>query len=320
MERMSEEQIKIKHLIDEHYARYKIFSTYIKGNVIDCACGIGYASEIIFQHTKATKYIGVDISEECVNQARKTYINPGYIDFKVGTLNDLEFEDESFDTFISMETLEHIEENLLEKSCEEIKRVLKKTGYFIGSVPSNEYDEKCNHVYGVNEYHITRFSRDKLNTLLRKYFSNVNIGVMSRQVSSYFEIDDNSSQAEIEIFGSNYKKNYGSYLFICSDDHEEIKMNNKFFLSQSLVEYDEVQVIPLFNSMIYAEKLALARFDIINQSGKTENKKNKIIDNLTKHITESPRNSSESEIKVASKKDKLKSMMTLIWNGIFNKH
>ncbi|MCG7586639.1 bifunctional 2-polyprenyl-6-hydroxyphenol methylase/3-demethylubiquinol 3-O-methyltransferase UbiG [Photobacterium sp. OFAV2-7] len=265
MERMNEALIQKQFLYDEHHARYKHFRKFMHGKVIDCACGIGYASKIVLANSAVDSYLGVDISDEAVDLASKNFSIENEATFVKGNICDLEYESHSFDTFISMETLEHLEDPNI--AIREIKRVLKSTGVFIGSVPVDEYDEKCEAVYGENIYHIQRFNRKALETLLSSEFKYVYIGIMTREIVSKYEpINAESDGIKEDILSHKYNADHGSFLFICSNQPIEVDFHNKFYLAQSLVEYDQEQVIPVFNSMRYAEKLALEREDIINNT------------------------------------------------------
>ncbi|ARP39456.1 class I SAM-dependent methyltransferase [Vibrio syngnathi] len=266
MERMSSELIQKNFLFDEHVARYNHFSSFISGRVLDCACGIGYASRLVASNSNVVSYIGVDISQEAIKVAKSNFsTTDNKVKFKLGSIFELPEPDNSIDTFISMETLEHLEEPNLALS--EIKRVLKDDGFFIGSVPTAEYDQKCHSVYGENPYHITRFDFERLNSLLKINFKYVYIGKMTRELVSYFRpiTEENPSNTDNEVLNDNYSTSHGSFLFICSNHRFELASENKIYLSQSLVEYDEEQLIPFINSMKHAENIALEREVIINE-------------------------------------------------------
>ncbi len=265
MERMNEDLIKKDHLINEHYARYDCFSSLIKGHVVDCACGIGYASEIIVNNKFVSKYTGIDISSEAINIANNNYKKNNIVEFLEGDLDSLNMESDSIDTFISMETLEHINYSNLNKCLTEINRVLKDDGVFIGSVPTDLFDNKCEEVYGKNNYHITRFNFEFLKKLLGSFFEFIEAGVISCQIISHYEnlIEDKKS---IDILSDKYRSSYGSFVFACSNQKIDIDFSKKNYFSQSLVEYDEENLIPFVKSMKYAEELALKREVIINES------------------------------------------------------
>ncbi|RAS54435.1 methyltransferase family protein [Vibrio diazotrophicus] len=266
MERMSSELIQKQYLADEHVARYKHFSSFMFGKVVDCACGIGYASKLVMLNDNVDNYTGIDISEDAIETANSHFLmESNAVQFKLGSILDIPEHDRSVDTFISMETLEHLEESNVALALCEIKRVLKNDGVFIGSVPIDQHDEKCKSVYGESPYHITRFNYDKLQTLLTSEFDNVYIGKMTREVISLFETasSDTSTEVGVELLNADYPVEHGSYLFICSNKDYDFSSTGKLYLSQSLVEYDEEQVMPYIKSMRNAEDLALKRAEII---------------------------------------------------------
>ncbi|MCF2155745.1 methyltransferase domain-containing protein [Photobacterium carnosum] len=265
MERLDEELIKKNYLINEHFARYDCFSNYYKGVVVDCACGIGYASKIIIKNECVSQYLGVDISSESVEIANRNYKKEN-VSFINSSLLDLDLKADFADCFICMETLEHIDVNMLDQALLEILRVLTDNGIFIGSVPTKEFDDRCKEVYGNNPYHVTRFTELFLRNLLEKYFKYVNISIIGCQVISHLKsIENKQSDNNYDIkFHNKYDINHGSFIFQCSNEKIDIE-SDKIYMSQSLVEYDEEQVIPLFLSMKNAEKLALEREAIINE-------------------------------------------------------
>jgi SAM-dependent methyltransferase len=57
---------------------------------------------------------------------------------RVGFSQEMPFPDEYFDAVFASEVFEHLEDNVLKLSLEEIERVLKPGGQLIGTVPSRE--------------------------------------------------------------------------------------------------------------------------------------------------------------------------------------
>lgn len=94
------------------------------GKVLDIGCGDGY----IATHIKGD-ITGIDISKKLVEIARKRRIKAG-----VGNAEKLRFPNNSFDTIIILDTLEHLKNPL--KCLKEVKRVLKKRGTLLLTVPS----------------------------------------------------------------------------------------------------------------------------------------------------------------------------------------
>ncbi|MBI3103945.1 class I SAM-dependent methyltransferase [Candidatus Daviesbacteria bacterium] len=100
-------------------------------NCLDVGCASGFMiSEIAATFPKAN-YFGIDIYDEAIKYARKTYPS---IEFKVASAAKLPFKNNYFDLILFYETIEHVENP---KEClREIKRVLKKDGILILTMDS----------------------------------------------------------------------------------------------------------------------------------------------------------------------------------------
>jgi ubiquinone/menaquinone biosynthesis C-methylase UbiE len=115
-----------------HIRQYKFAAEFIKGEkVLDAACGTGYGSEILRRN--GNHVVGVDINPENIAFA---HINFPYNDYKEGNIEDLKtFSTEEFGAVVSIQTIEHLW--YPRKAVNEIHRVLKTNGLFIGSIPVN---------------------------------------------------------------------------------------------------------------------------------------------------------------------------------------
>lgn len=102
--------------------------------ILDVGCASGHQSFIISRHCK--KAIGIDVGldfiEEAQNYARAHHIQN--IEFKVADVENLPFKTEAFDKIICAEVLEHVINP--SRALEEMKRVLKKKGRLVISVPN----------------------------------------------------------------------------------------------------------------------------------------------------------------------------------------
>jgi SAM-dependent methyltransferase len=99
---------------------------------LDVGCGAArtYAQWVV---PTAGRYVGVDVSETAVEQARAAGIEAQL----VRDASDLPFEDESFDAAICIEVLEHL--FAPQDAAAEIRRVLRPGGRLIASVPNAVY-------------------------------------------------------------------------------------------------------------------------------------------------------------------------------------
>ncbi len=158
-------------LLIEHKKRYKFASSYAQGRVLDIACGVGYGSEILFSCGEGIKtVIGVDNNKEAIKYAKMNY------DFDKTEYLSADVRDESlkeklgtFDTIVSMETVEHIKDDYL--FIARLKELLKEDGSLIISTPYGKgRDKEC-----ANPYHYRQYKKDEFITLLRSCFSNIQI-------------------------------------------------------------------------------------------------------------------------------------------------
>lgn len=150
-----------------HLKRYDFARQFCNGKVVlDAACGVGYGSSYLAE--VAREVIGIDISQEAITYALQHYQKEN-ARFKKGDIHNLEFSDDHFDIICSFETLEHLDRP--EKFINEISRVLRKEGKFIFSVPhvrKTKYNPE-------NPYHRIEFSQKDLESILKKYFREVEI-------------------------------------------------------------------------------------------------------------------------------------------------
>ena len=120
------------NFVDDSDVRNKI--------VLDIGCGFGWF-ELNGLQRQVAHITGTEISEKDLETARK-YIKSDKIDFKVGSATDLPFEDQSFDTIVSWEVIEHIPKNAEDKMFQEVNRVLKDNGVFYLSAPYDSFFSK----------------------------------------------------------------------------------------------------------------------------------------------------------------------------------
>jgi len=73
VERLNEEDPNQEWLLNFHREIYGHIIPFIKNkNILDIACGFGYATNLYIQNG-ASSVTGVDISEETINEAKKLY-------------------------------------------------------------------------------------------------------------------------------------------------------------------------------------------------------------------------------------------------------
>jgi len=135
--------------------RFKVISEYCFGDVLDVGCGLGLLKNYLdIDNSKVNKYIGLDVD--------------GKIDVH-GSVYDLPFKDEIFDTVVMSEVLEHLEHPL--DALREVKRVCKSR--IILTVP-NPYSVQQLYTIFVHRYslecenHILAFSDGEINRICHR--------------------------------------------------------------------------------------------------------------------------------------------------------
>jgi ubiquinone/menaquinone biosynthesis C-methylase UbiE len=134
--------------------------------VLDIGCGGGININRMSKNAK--KVYGVDYSIESVNLSREVNrqeIYDGKVEILKGNVQDLPFEDNTFDIVTAFETV-YFWPNI-EKSFGEVKRVLKPGGIFLIGMESNGNDnltmkisEKLINMTVYNDEEITEFLKN----------------------------------------------------------------------------------------------------------------------------------------------------------------
>ncbi|KHE72582.1 bifunctional 2-polyprenyl-6-hydroxyphenol methylase/3-demethylubiquinol 3-O-methyltransferase UbiG [Halobacillus sp. BBL2006] len=123
-------------LLLEHIARYTFSTPYVKGRVLDLACGTGYGSAMVAKEKKKDieEIIGIDICSETIKYAIQNYYHP-LLTFKQGNVMNPSLKNEIgvFDTILCFETIEHVKDD--RAFMERMYELLKPDGTLILSTP-----------------------------------------------------------------------------------------------------------------------------------------------------------------------------------------
>lgn len=126
----------MNNMLLEHIARYTFSTPYVKGRVLDIACGSGYGSLKVAKDRKKhmDEIMGVDISEDALQYAVHNYYHP-LLTFKQGDAMDSSLPQEigQFDTILSFETIEHVKDDRL--FMKRMYDLLKPGGTLVLSTP-----------------------------------------------------------------------------------------------------------------------------------------------------------------------------------------
>jgi len=168
------------------YAQEKILLDRTK--ILDLGCGAGYWTKRI--NDKIAKTIGVDVSDEFLDKARKDYPELGFykMDF-----HKLVFPDESFDCVYADNILEH--SPYPQKALKEIYRVLTDKGLLVALIPPDARNPKYS---GLD--HIWKTDRDEIEARLKE------------ACFSHIQIEDIDITKKFKM--ASYKASKNSMLFI----------------------------------------------------------------------------------------------------------
>jgi len=145
-----------------HRIEYEAAATVLTKDmlVLDCACGVGYGSDILRRSAGAV--IGVDVSDKAIAYAKEKY-RAENLAFIASDARSLPFDDASFDTVMSIETVEHFPD--ADKFIAEIHRVLRPGGLLFMTTPNGEQ-----HPILHDGHHHKHYRKKELSRLIRKKF------------------------------------------------------------------------------------------------------------------------------------------------------
>jgi len=136
---------------------YHHAATMVEGDILEIGTGMGYGVEIV--SPKATRYISID---KQLPQNILQLENVEYYDMEVPPID---FENCSFDSVVSFQVIEHIEEDM--EFVREVARVLRPGGKFVVSTPNAPMSLTR------NPWHVREYNADELRNLLECNFSKV---------------------------------------------------------------------------------------------------------------------------------------------------
>jgi ubiquinone/menaquinone biosynthesis C-methylase UbiE len=139
---------------------YHHAKAFIKGDLLELGCGEGRGVELLAP--LADSYIGIDKIKGVIENLEKKF--PNY-KFMSGVFPPFPFEDNSFDTIVTFQVIEHVKDD--EGFIKEINRVLKPGGQALITTPNIKM------TLSRNPWHEREYTGDELTALCKKYFENV---------------------------------------------------------------------------------------------------------------------------------------------------
>jgi SAM-dependent methyltransferase len=139
-----------------HVERYEFAAKFVAGRVLDCACGVGYGSNILVGANPGVESVtGVDIDPEAIEYALLNYAREGLI---FNCADAVKFVGGPFDTIVSFETIEHVPDP--EAVIDNLASLLKPGGILLASVPVTPSVD-------INPYHLHDFTQGSFRRLFR---------------------------------------------------------------------------------------------------------------------------------------------------------
>jgi SAM-dependent methyltransferase len=180
-ERMEGGQWSPPWLYYQHVARYEWAArTFAGANVLDAASGTGYGSRKLRE--SSPRVVSLDIAADALAEGKSTTPDLRAL---VGDTMRLPFRDAAFDTFVSFETIEHVQDDA--QYVREARRVTRPGGTFVCSTPNRRVVNPGNTIADppFNRFHVREYDAGELESLLRQSFSDVTILGQSGFASPY---------------------------------------------------------------------------------------------------------------------------------------
>jgi 2-polyprenyl-3-methyl-5-hydroxy-6-metoxy-1,4-benzoquinol methylase len=160
-------EIASDKLISDNPIHQRLLKAYIaakpniKGDLLEVGCGQGRGVELLIKNSST--YLGIDKIQEVIDQLAEQFPESKFRQAVIPPFSDI--ESNSFDTVVSFQVIEHIEDDLL--FLKEIYRVLKPGGIAVISTPN------ILQTLSRNPWHIREYTSTQLTALCKEVFDAV---------------------------------------------------------------------------------------------------------------------------------------------------
>lgn len=139
-------------------------------SVLDAGCGEGFVTHYLAQKHPDLKLTGMDLSQEAIDYAEAHFGDAAM--FRTGSIYKLPFSDNSFDTVVCSEVLEHLDAP--DKAVLELKRVARQ--YVVITVPREPYFKWLNDIGRMmgttpDPGHVNFWTKTTFQAFIKQHFS-----------------------------------------------------------------------------------------------------------------------------------------------------
>ncbi|HOS88825.1 MAG TPA: methyltransferase domain-containing protein [bacterium] len=151
---------------------YHFFKKYMGKKVLDAGAGDGtFLNFLLDKHKEIDEAVALELSEEAIEIGKKKFPK---MEFKQGSLENIPFSENCFDTVFAIEVLEHLLD--IDQCLSEIYRVLKPGGFFCATTTDFNLLKKVviaiffwNRFFYPNNPHIRFFTKKTLIDISKKH-------------------------------------------------------------------------------------------------------------------------------------------------------
>ena len=192
---------------------YVFGEKYINGDVLELGCGEGRGIDIILKKSKS--FTAIDKISEVTERLSKKYKNEKFISSSfppsISTSPERDdtilIEDNSFDTIVTFQVIEHINNDNL--FVEEIYRILRPGGKALITTPNIEM------TLTRNPWHIREYTSRQLQDLAAKFFTKITMkGITGNdKIKKYYAENKKSVSKFKRLDILNLEKNLPNFLY-----------------------------------------------------------------------------------------------------------
>jgi ubiquinone/menaquinone biosynthesis C-methylase UbiE len=162
---------KTDYLSIQHTERYRFAASKLKPGikVLDIASGTGYGTAMLSK--SGYNVVGAEYDGDALVKAHELW----GCEFVRADALELPFNDASFDSVVSFETIEHVKNG--KQFVSEIHRVLRTGGNFLCSTPNKSYSSHP-------KYHVKEYGNEEFFELIEQFFPKLD------RYGQYFKMND----------------------------------------------------------------------------------------------------------------------------------